>query len=80
MREVVERYTRVVLPLRTQVVELSQEQYNAMLIGAPQILLAKQDAVNAQRESVEALRDYWIARADLERAMGGRITDDGRQP
>jgi cobalt-zinc-cadmium efflux system outer membrane protein len=70
LRELVARYTGVVLPLRTQVVELSQEEYNAMLIGAPQILLAKQDQVNAEREAVEALRDYWIAHADLERAVG----------
>ncbi len=70
MREVVDRYAHVVVPLREQVVTLTQEQYNAMLVGAPQVLLAKQDEVTARRESVEALRDYWIARADLERAVG----------
>jgi cobalt-zinc-cadmium efflux system outer membrane protein len=70
MRDVVDRYSRVVVPLRQQVVDLSQEQYGAMLLGAPQLLLAKQNAINAQRELIEALRDYWIARADLERAVG----------
>jgi cobalt-zinc-cadmium efflux system outer membrane protein len=70
MREVVDRYAHVVVPLRAQVMTLTQEQYNAMLAGAPQLLLAKQDEVTARRESVEALRDYWIASADLERAVG----------
>ena len=70
MRDVVDRYVRVVVPLREQVVALSQEQHGAMLIGAPQVLIAKQNAVNAQRELIEALRDYWIARADVERAVG----------
>ena len=70
MRDLVDRYARVVVPLREQVVALSQEQYGAMLIGAPQVLIAKQNAVNAQRELIEALRDYWIARADVERAVG----------
>jgi cobalt-zinc-cadmium efflux system outer membrane protein len=70
LRDVVDRYARVVVPLRQQIVDLSQEQYSAMLVGASQVLTAKQNAVSAERESIEALRDYWIARADLERAVG----------
>jgi cobalt-zinc-cadmium efflux system outer membrane protein len=73
LRDVVDRYAKVVVPLREQVVGLSQEQYNAMLIGAYQLLAAKQNEVNAYREFIEALRDYWIARADLERAVGAAI-------
>ena len=64
MRDVVDRYVKVVVPLREQVVSLSQQQYGAMLLGAPQLLLAKQNELNAHRELIEALRDYWIARAD----------------
>jgi cobalt-zinc-cadmium efflux system outer membrane protein len=37
------------------------------------VILAKQNEVNAYREYIEAVRDYWIARSDLERAVGGRI-------
>ena len=55
------------------VVTLSQEQYNAMLLGAHPLLLAKQNEVNAYREFIESLRDYWTARADLERATGGSV-------
>jgi cobalt-zinc-cadmium efflux system outer membrane protein len=73
MRDVVDRYAKVVVPLREQVVRLSQEQYNAMLLGAYQLLAAKQNEVNAYREFIEALRDYWIARTDLERAVGAAI-------
>jgi cobalt-zinc-cadmium efflux system outer membrane protein len=73
MRDVVDRYAKVVVPLRERVVSLSQEQYNAMLLGAYQLLAAKQNEVNAYREFIEALRDYWIARADLEKAVGGAI-------
>jgi cobalt-zinc-cadmium efflux system outer membrane protein len=73
LRDVVDRYAKVVVPLREQVVGLSQEQYNAMLLGAYQLLAAKQNEVNAYREFIEALRDYWIARADLERAVGAAI-------
>jgi cobalt-zinc-cadmium efflux system outer membrane protein len=73
MRAVVNRYATVVVPLRQQVVALSQQQFDAMLIGPNQLLLAKQNEVNAYRELIEALRDYWVARADLERASGGIV-------
>ena len=74
-RSVVERYAQVVIPLRQRVVALSQEQYDAMLLGTYQLLQSKQSEVNAYREFIEALRDYWIARADLERATGGALTN-----
>jgi cobalt-zinc-cadmium efflux system outer membrane protein len=72
-RAVVDRYAKVIVPLRQRVVALSQQQFDAMLIGAYQLLQAKQSEVNAYREFIEALRDYWVARADLERASGGTV-------
>jgi cobalt-zinc-cadmium efflux system outer membrane protein len=72
-RAVVERYASVIVPLHERVVALAQEQYNAMLLGTPQLLLAKQGELNAYREFIEALRDHWTARADLERATGGAL-------
>ena len=83
MRDVVQRYVTVVVPLREQAVSLSQEQYGSMLLGAYQLLAAKQSEVDAYRELIEALRDYWVARADLERAIAGPIptgTNDNRDP
>jgi cobalt-zinc-cadmium efflux system outer membrane protein len=72
-RAVVDRYAKVVVPLRRRVVTLTEQQYEAMLVGAHQLLLAKQNEVNAYRELIEALRDYWVARADLDRATGGAL-------
>jgi len=72
-RAVVERYAKVVVPLRQRVVTLTLEQYNAMLVGVYQLLQAKQNEVTAYRELIEALRDYWLARAELERATGGSL-------
>jgi cobalt-zinc-cadmium efflux system outer membrane protein len=72
-RRLVERYAQVIVPLRERVVALSQQQYDAMLLGVYQLLLAKQNEVDAYREFIEALRDYWIARAELERAIGGAL-------
>jgi cobalt-zinc-cadmium efflux system outer membrane protein len=72
-RAVADRYARVVVPLRRRIVALSMQQYDAMLLGTFPLLQAKQNEVNAYRELIEALRDYWLARADLERASGGMV-------
>jgi outer membrane protein, heavy metal efflux system len=73
-RAVVERYRDVLIPIRERIVALSQQKYNAMLMGVYELLLAKQSEVNTYREYIEAVRDYWIARSDLERAAGGRLS------
>ena len=70
-RGVVERHATVLVPLRQKVVALSQQQYDAMLIGVYQLLVAKQNEVNAYRALIAGARDYWVARAELERAVGG---------
>jgi len=70
---IVEHYRAVLLPLREKAVQLSQLQYNAMQIGLHQLLAAKQAQVNASREYIEAIRDYWTGRAELERAPHGLL-------
>jgi cobalt-zinc-cadmium efflux system outer membrane protein len=76
-RRLVERYKSVVVPLRERIVALSQLEYDAMLLGVYQLLLARQAEVTAYREYIEGVRDYWVARADLERAAGGRLAPVG---
>ncbi len=72
-RRIVDHYRTVLVPLRERIVALSQQEYDAMLLGVYQLLLAKQAETNAYREYIEAVRDYWVARSDLERAVGGRL-------
>ncbi|MBX3233560.1 MAG: TolC family protein [Labilithrix sp.] len=72
-RGVVEEYGKTIVPLRENIVRFSQEQYDAMLLGVYQLIQAKQNEYEAYREYIEALRDYWIARSDLERAVGRRL-------
>lgn len=76
-RRVVDRYKTTLVPLRERIVALAQQEYDAMLLGVYELLLAKQNEVNAYREYIEATRDYWIARSDLERAVGGRLAKPG---
>jgi cobalt-zinc-cadmium efflux system outer membrane protein len=72
-RMTVDYYRHALLPQRERIVELSQQQYNAMLIGTYQLLSAKQGELSTYREYIEAVRDYFVARADLERAIGTRL-------
>jgi cobalt-zinc-cadmium efflux system outer membrane protein len=72
-RQIVDYSESTALPLRRRIVEESQLQYNAMQISQFDLLRAKQDEVNAGRQSVEAQRDYWVARAELEKAVGGPL-------
>ena len=66
-------YRDELLPGRKKILELTLTHYNAMLKSPYDLLLAKQNEISAERGYVDALRDYWIARADLERAVGGRL-------
>jgi outer membrane protein, heavy metal efflux system len=72
-RYLIDHYKRVILPLRQRIVSLTLEKYNYMLVGAFDLLVAKQQEFNAYIKYLEAVRDYWVIRADLGRALGGRL-------
>jgi cobalt-zinc-cadmium efflux system outer membrane protein len=73
-RQMAQRYREQLIPLREQITASSQRHFNYMLIGAFQLLQFKQQEITARREYIEAVRDYWIARADLEQAVGGQLS------
>lgn len=73
-RALAEQIRMRLVPIQQSLVALSQQHYDAMLLGAYQLLQAKQAELDSYRESIEALRDYWIARSDLERAVGSRLS------
>jgi cobalt-zinc-cadmium efflux system outer membrane protein len=61
----------VVIPRRDRILKLTQLEYNAMLRGVFQLLEARQNLAQAQREEIVATRDYWVARTELETALLG---------
>jgi cobalt-zinc-cadmium efflux system outer membrane protein len=65
----------VVLPLRAAVVAEAQLNYNAMTLTPFELIVAKRQQIDAGVDYVHALRDYWVARADLE-----QLLDGGRPP
>ena len=72
-RDLTTYYRDELLPGRKKILGLTLTHYNAMLKSPYDLLLAKQNEISAERGYIDALRDYWIARSDLERAVGGRL-------
>jgi cobalt-zinc-cadmium efflux system outer membrane protein len=72
-RRAAHHYKTVMIPLREQIVALSQKEYGAMLLGVYQLIQSKQAEISAYREYIEIVREYWAARSELERAVGGRL-------
>lgn len=71
----VEHLRDTVLPLRERITALTLEEYNFMLVDTFALLAAKREEIAAERAYLDGLRDYWIVRAELERAVGGRLPD-----
>jgi outer membrane protein, heavy metal efflux system len=68
-------YDEVLLPLRQRIVDQTLLQYNAMQIGANQLLQAKQQHIDAGDGYIQALRAYWIARTEMDQLLNGRMTE-----
>jgi len=66
-------YRDIMLPLHERIVNESQLQYNAMQLGPIQLLRAREQQIETGAAYVEALRDYWLARAELAQLLSGRL-------
>jgi outer membrane protein, heavy metal efflux system len=67
-------YSRnVVLPLHERIVNEVQLHYNAMQLGVFELIRAREQQIETAVTYVEALRDYWLARTDLEQILSGRL-------
>lgn len=66
-------YRDILLPLLERVVNETQLQYNAMQLGVFDLLRAREQQIRAAIASIDTLRDYWLARTDLEQLLNGRL-------
>lgn len=74
-RQVAEFYADDILPLRRQILAATQDRYNSMFVGVFDLLTAKSELTAAETASARALQDYWVARSDLELALGTRVPE-----
>ena len=75
-RERYDHLSKNLLPQRQRILGETLLHYNAMQVSSFVLLRAKEDVVKAEHDAIEALRSYWTARAQLERAAGGSLTSN----
>src|SRR6202048_3292261 len=77
-REIARFYRDELLPGERRILKESLTQYNAMEIQNFELFSTKAEEARTEREYLDAVRDYWITLAELERAVGGNLNP--RQP
>jgi cobalt-zinc-cadmium efflux system outer membrane protein len=70
-RAAVEQDESILLPLAKRVVEASQLQYNAGQTSTFELLADRRRQMETERAHIEALRDYWQARAVIDGLLAG---------
>jgi outer membrane protein, heavy metal efflux system len=72
-REIARFYQDELVPDQRRILKQSLINYNAMEIGNFELFTAKAEEARTEREYLEAVRDYWVVQAALERAVGGNL-------
>lgn len=72
-RDIARFYQDELLPGQRQILNESLLNYNAMEIGNFELFTTKAEEARTERDYIDAVRDYWITRAELERAVGGNL-------
>ena len=76
-REIARSYQEELLPIQRRILSDSLRNYNAMQISDFELFSVKAEEERTEREYVEAVRDYWITRTQLEEAVGGNLNPRG---
>ena len=74
-RQRAEHYRRVVVPLQDRIMHQTQLRYNGMFLGVFQLLQTKQQQVQTRQRYIEELRNYWIARTEMEYLLAGLMVE-----
>jgi outer membrane protein TolC len=61
-----------IVPLRRRIAEENLLRYNGMLIGVFELLADARSQIASVNAAIEALRDFWLAQADLDMALVGK--------
>lgn len=69
--ELARHYRAEVLPLRQRIAEENLLRYNGMFISTFELLADARRQVQAVDGYLQAQRDFWLARADLDMALVG---------
>ena len=71
--DLAKHYRDEVIPLRKKISDETQLRYNGMLVSVFELLADSREQAGAVNAYIDALREFWIAQADLEGALGGHL-------
>lgn len=72
-------YQREVIPLRNIISDEAQLRYGSMQIDVFALLAEAKLRIAAQRASIDARRDFWLAQSELQTAVNGGGRSDSQQ-
>ncbi|CDZ81810.1 Cation efflux system protein CzcC [Candidatus Rubidus massiliensis] len=70
---IINDYRAHIIPLQIEILESSEELYNVMGLGVDRLLENKRQEFQAYSNYIMSLRNYWMARVQLDRALGGKL-------
>lgn len=70
-------YETRLVPAKSSVTERAQKEQNFMLIGVFELIEAKLAEYETYEGYVDAVRNYWLARSELARALGSSLPAEG---
>jgi outer membrane protein TolC len=70
--DIARHHREEIVPLRARISEENLLRYNGMLIGVFELLADARAQIASVHAAIEALRDFWIAQAELDMALVGK--------
>lgn len=70
--DIATHYRDEIVPLSKRISEENQYRYNGMMIGVFELLADARAQIGAVDGYIQALKDFWVAKADLDMAMIGK--------
>ncbi len=72
--DIARHYREEVVPIRRRIADENLLRYNGMLIGVFELLADARAQIASVNSAIEALRDFWVAEADLQMSLIGKPT------
>jgi outer membrane protein TolC len=69
---IAQHHRQELLPLRQRIADENLLRYNGMLIGVFELLADTRAQIAGVAAAIEAQRDFWLAKADLDQALLGK--------
>lgn len=70
--DLAKHYRDEIVPLRKRISDENQLRYNGMLMSVFELLTDAQSQIVSVNSYIEALRDFWLAQANLDMTMTGK--------